>query len=132
MKERIAQLIAEMEADPVIAQMLRVARRDASEEMREELLANAEIAIAGLGGWLTEQGVTNRLPGHWLGGFAKGRIRGHFSSLNPEEGRALQKYLPRVARVLEGALEVMSPREVVAEILLPLFFGETTNQAQDK
>lgn len=124
-KERTTRLIAEMEANPTIAQILRDARRRASKEAGEQLLANANIAIAGLGAWLTDRGVPNRLPGDLFASFAKGKIGEHFSSLSPEERAALQKYLPRVARVLEEALEVWDSKRAVKEILLPLFFGET-------
>lgn len=123
-KEERVRLIAKLEADPVVAQTLRDVKRRAPKDAGEQLLARAEAAIAGLGGWLAEQGISNQLPGHWLGGQAKGRIEGHFASLSPKEKVALQKYLPRVAQVLEEALEAMSPREVVKEVLLPLFFGE--------
>lgn len=131
-KKKSTRLIAEMEADSTVASILRDARQRASKDTRGELLTKADITIAGIGGWLTEQGVANQLPGHWLGGVAKGKIGEHFSSLSPKERMALQKHLPRVTRVLEEALEVMSPRKVVKEILLPLFSGETENQTQDE
>jgi len=85
---------------------------------QNKLLSKAGTALAGLGKWLRENGVSNSFPDHLLAGIAASEIANRLTS---KQRREMIAAAPLIVRAVEACLTAgLSAREII-EAILPIF-----------